>query len=115
MEREPRLWGLLRALGCRRTSGRFILDGFDHEFYLLFDTDEDPDSPDVNPENCDIHLRVVGSHPKDVPGDGTTGFRVVKNARESHVLRFMFALGVHRFSEETRKALYEHNRPVRAT
>ena len=90
-------------MGCRerRTSTfrYFILDGFDTEFYLLFDASEDPETPEAK-GSVDICIARVGEPP---PGDNV---RVVENANNQGVMRFIFALGAHRFSEKTRKALY---------
>lgn len=57
---------------------------------------------------ADIYIMPIGSHPRE-----DDGIRVIRNAREMHVLRFMFALGVEQFSEQTRAAMYANNRPIR--
>lgn len=108
-DREPTMWRLLRSMGCRKSGDSFVLDGFDSDFYLRFDVGIDTDHPALSERTCDIHVMPVGACPSEVD----RGMRVVTFAREMHVMRFMFALGVERFSEKTRTALYENNRPIR--
>lgn len=97
---------LLRSLGAVGREDFFVLDGFDNEFYLKFDMSIDTDHPERSERTVDIHLKPVGCHPKD-----DDGFRVLSFANERHVLRFMTALGIERFSEKTRQAIYEY-KPV---
>lgn len=100
----------LVSLGATcRTRGRlFVLDGFDREFYLAFDAERDADDADSPPGTCDIYVVAVGEGPI-----GGTKFRVLPNATRAKVMRFMFALGVERFGEPTRKFLYESNSVIR--
>ena len=96
----------LFEFGVRRhRSGKLILDGFDCEFYLYFDDDPDDDRPEVL-GTCDIHIVPIGRWP-------TEGLRVVQDCNRPQVMRFLFALGVNRFSEKTKKALYAMSNPLR--
>lgn len=110
-DHEPHVWLLLRSIGAReRRDGAnhyFVLDEFDTEFFLKFDVSEDPEILEAKGK-ADILVFETGEHPR------SGGIRVVMNAGERRILQFMFGLGVERFSESTRKALYENNRPIRA-
>ena len=99
----------LSNLGARKRGDKYILDGFDGEFYLIFGVAEDPETPDAT-GTADIYIADIGSHPQD----SETKTRVVTNDTRYKVLRFMLALGVERFSEVTRQFLYESNRVLRA-
>lgn len=101
----------LVRLGCRKARGHdwYILDGFRAEFYLLFDCDDDPETPD-SVGTCDIHIARIGASPEE----SDQRFRVVCNARRHQVMRFMFALGPQQFSDQTKTALYELNNVLRA-
>lgn len=96
---------LLKAMGCRERntslSRYFILDGFDNEFYLVFDASEDEEEPSSKGK-VDILVAHIGSHPHD----SESKMRVVTNASKQGIMRFMFAIGVSRFDEQVRKALY---------
>lgn len=107
-KREPPVWKLLRSIGAKKRRDYFILDEFDNEFFLKFDVAEDPETPAAK-GTADILIYTTGSHPLDYDN----GIRVISNASEAQIIRFLFALGVSRFSEHTRKALYERNRPIR--
>jgi hypothetical protein len=103
---------LLTGIGCRKHESqyggkKYILDGFDSEFYLIFDATLCEDKP--KPGTVDIILAEPGEHPNE------TAFqtRVISDAGESGIKRFLYALGVHRFSERTRKYLHESNLIVR--
>lgn len=110
MDPTDSMYRFLSGLGARRRHEEFILDGFDGEFYLIFDTDYDPETPE-SLGTCDIYIADVGSPPMD----SARRTRVVANCRRHQVMRFLFALGVERFSEATRKFLYESNSVIRAT
>ena len=99
-DREHPLWRTLHKLGAIKRGDDFILDGFDREFYLRFDVGVDEDNP--KPGTCDIYVGRVGHSPKDSDHQ----FRLIADARESHVMRFIFALGINRFSDATRKSAY---------
>lgn len=101
-------WSWLSNMGCRRRGELFIFDEFDPEFYLIFDTSVDPETPE-SLGTCDILIQKTGV----VPQESESKYRVIANARRVHVLRFMFALGVSRFSERTRQFLFEQNGVVR--
>lgn len=92
---ELREW--LTSIGCkRRHRTDFLIDEFDHEFYLRFDTNINEDNP--NPDTCDIHIVRTGEL-------CTEGVCVVSDATIHDVVRFMRALGVSRFNEKTRGLL----------
>lgn len=109
---------LLTGIGCRKResqdgSKKYILDKFSSEFYLIFDAtlfdatlcDDDP-----KPGTVDIILAKPGEHPNET----ATQTCIISDAKESGIKRFLFALGVHRFSEKTRKYLYASTLIVRA-
>lgn len=91
----------VQSLGTKKRGRRYILDGFDSEMYLVFDFDYDSSVP---ADTCDI---LIG-----VPGDSSE-IRIFKNARQMHLVRLMFALGVSRFPENVRRLLYNNNQIVR--
>lgn len=95
----------LRALGCRKQGTDYILDGFSGEMYLRFDAAEDTDQPDLT-GTVDIHVVLPGNTPCE-------GIRVVADCTRHKVMRFLFAIDVERFSEQTRKFLYESNSVIR--
>lgn len=100
---DLRQW--LTSLGCKRRHGTdFILDEFDHEFYLRFDTNINKDNPDTT--TCDIHVVRVDEL-------CTEGICVVMDAKMHGVMRFLFALGVSRFSDKTKGVLYAMSNPLR--
>lgn len=105
---EHPMWSWLTKMGCRRRHELFILDEFDPEFYLIFDTSVDPETPE-SLGTCDILIQKTGV----VPQESDSKYRVIANARRVTVLNFMYALGVSRFNEGTRKFLYEQNGVVR--
>ncbi len=98
----------LTELGCRHRGERYILDCFDGEFYLMFDCEDNPEQPD-HAGTCDIHVCRVGQSPLE----SSERLRVLCNCRRHQVMRFMFALGVERFSENTRNFLYAANSVIR--
>lgn len=98
----------LAVMGCRRRGDNYILDEFDGEFYLIFDVSEDPETPDAT-GTCDIYIADVGAH----PSDSQFKTRVVCNCTRFKVMRFMFALGLERFSQPTQRFLYESNSVIR--
>lgn len=92
-------------MGCR-TSNRgktkyLVLDGFDSEFYLMFDASEDPETPEAKGK-VDILVAEIGSSPHD----SETKTRVAINVGAQRLKEFMFALGASRFSEQTQRALF---------
>lgn len=120
MNREPHIRTFLRnigcqyrgAVGCTKPECWFLLDLIgpeDLEFSLAFDCTDNPEDAESS-RTADVYIVQPHGHPRE----STDRIRVLTNATEFKVMRFLFALGVDRFSEKTRKALYEHNRPVRA-
>lgn len=99
----------LTELGCRHRGDWYILDEFSHVFYLAFDCTSDYEHPDQS-GTCDIFVCDVGCP----VSESESRTCVVTNCRRHQVMRFMFALGVERFSEATRKFLYESSSVIRA-
>ena len=95
----------LCALGCRKRHTDYILDGFSSDMYLRFDAAEDRDNQNLT-GTVDIHVVEPGDTP-------TQGIRVLTDCRRHQVMRFMYALGIARFSEQTRKLLDESNSIIR--
>lgn len=106
---EPTVWTLLRKLGCRkhRTVDYFILDEFDTFFYLLLDLTDNPERPETH-GSADIHVARIGS----MPQESSERILVMSDCREIEILRFMFALGIDRFSDQTRAALIDAEETV---
>jgi len=98
----------LIGLGCRRREAKYILDGLQCNFYLIFDTAIDEDNP--KPSTCDILLCRVGSHPMDYDNH----IRVVADATAHRVVRFMIAIGTENLSEATRNFVNTSNSVIRA-
>lgn len=92
----------LRELGCYSHNNLFILDGFNSDFYLIFDTTYDPEISGSK-DTCDICVQSVGVHPKE----SKSKYVLVVNASIDDIRRFMVGLGVSRFSMRTQKALRE--------
>ena len=109
-KREPPVWEVLRRLGARMSRDRkkFIIDEVDTEFYFLFDVSEDPETPEAK-GTADIILRRVGAP----PNESCDGFRVIANANEMRIIRFLYELGVQRFSDDAQLVLREINRPIK--
>jgi hypothetical protein len=77
-----------------------LLDGFDHEFCLLFDFSEDPETP-ASKNTCDIRLAPLPT--TDVLADA---IQLVSNANKHGVMRLLAALGISRFDDRVKKAFY---------
>lgn len=97
----------LRKLGGRQTGNKYVLDGFDTFFYLIFDTAMDLDDP--KPGTCDI----IVSRPGESPHESSAYMRLVADAKPSGVLRFLAALGINRFPEKTRMCFYQSSSLLR--
>lgn len=95
----------IEEFGVRRRLQGYILDGFDSDFYLYFDDSIDQDRPEVR-GTVDIHVVPIGHHTSD-------GIRVLSDCKRHQVMRFLFALGVSRFGEKTKSALYATSNPLR--
>lgn len=91
---------LFKKMGLsKRTSEAltyWVLDGFSPDFYLTFVSFNGKDK-------VDIAVCEIGSYPLDADRQMT----VVSGANLQGVQRFLFALGVSRFSEPIRRGLYE--------
>jgi len=96
----------LVGMGCRRRGTDYLIDEFNHEFYLRFDAAYDPETPDAT-GTVDIHVVPVGLTP-------TEGIRVATNCTRHKVMRFMFAIGVDQLKVESRQFLYQSNTILRA-
>jgi len=95
---------LLGARQQRISRDRYVLDGCDPEFYLIFDTSVDPETP---ASHGSVDVLVCQLH-SDKP------CRIIANAKEHGVMRLLFALGISRFSEQTKQVLYAMSNPLRA-
>ena len=95
---------VLRTLGCHRTGNKYVLDGFDTFFYLIFDTAMDLDAP--KPGTCDILV----SRPGESPHESSAYMRLVADAKPSGVLRFLAALGISRFPQKTQEWFYTYHK-----
>lgn len=105
---------LLTGIGCRKreeqySGKKYILDGFDGEFYLIFDATICEDDP--KPGAVDIILAKPGEH----PNESAFQTRVIADANEHQIKRFLYALGVSRLPEKTRRHLHATTVIVRAT
>ena len=108
MNADESMAKFLTGLGARRRGHKYILDGFGAEFYLMFDAEPAEGSP---AGTVHLHIAKVGAS----PNESSERICVLMNCTRHQVMRFMFALGVDRFSEKTKKFLYESNRVIRAT
>lgn len=109
MNASESMESFLTGLGAKRVRSnkdKYFLDGFDHEFYLIFDAEDNPERPDTA-GTCNILISIPGEPPGDI------AIRLVADCTRHKVMRFMFALGVERFSESTRKFLYANNSVIR--
>ena len=86
----------LRNLGCYKRGDLFILDGFSPEFYLIFDTSYDPETPE-SLNTCDILVQSIGVHPKE----SKSKYCLVSNANTYDIVKFLRALGLDRFPKKT--------------
>lgn len=82
---------------------QLTLGEFDHEFFLIFDFEESPEAT----RTCDI--KIVGIW-EDYLADC---LRIVANANKYGVMRMLAAIGIEKFSDETKAAFYELNNPLR--
>lgn len=99
----------LRDMGCQKRGELYFLDGFDEEFYLVFDTTAIEEHP--NDGTASIYITRVGEPPRCNDVDH---FRIVANANHYGIMRMMAAIGIQRFSEQTKTAYYRINNPLRA-
>lgn len=87
---------------------QLILDGFDSEFFIRFDFDDDPDTPEAK-GTCDI---LIASPMSD--DHLAESIRLVANANKFGVMRFLAAIGIGRFNDKVRSAFYATSNPLRA-
>jgi hypothetical protein len=92
----------------RRRPTHLLLDGFDHEFCILFNFETDPEMTDEQRGTCDIEIVPLPTN--DVVADGV---RLVANANRYGVLRFIAAIGVSRFDNKVKTAFYASTNPLR--
>lgn len=90
----------------RNRPRQLALDGFDSEFFLQFDFEEDPETP-ASAGTCDVTL-VPLVH------DDRISVRLLANADKRRVLRLLAALGISRFNEATRAAFYQAHSILRS-
>ncbi len=90
----------LRQLGCRCRGEKWILDAFDSEFFLVFDLSLPEDEEKWG--TVDILICDCG-HSAD---DSEHSTRLISNANEQKVLRFLYALGAPRFKSATQNFMY---------
>ena len=100
-----RMHDWLILLGTRKFGTKYVLDGIDPEFCLYFDADECLDNPDAV-GTVDVLLGFP-SHPE------YERVRILADANEPKVMRLLFALGVSRFSDKTKRVLYSMSNPLR--
>ena len=108
MEANDSMPRFLSELGCRRRGDRFILDGFDNEFYLMFDLSADPENQE-SIGTVDIYVSEVG----EVPSNREGKIRLVQDANRFGVMRMLSAIGIQRFSDATKTAYYKLGNPLR--
>lgn len=89
----------LGARPKRDRPGKFILDHIDSEFYLQFDASRDESDP--SPNTVDFCLVSM-----------TEDFIVClkPDCREHDVMRIIAAMGISRFTENTRQAFHDWHR-----
>lgn len=110
MDAKESMQNFLTELGCKRRNELFILDGFDFEFYLVFDLTWEEELGADKYGTVDILVSSTG----EVPANTAPQMRIVADCTRHHVMRFLFALGVQRFSEKTKAFLYASNKVIRA-
>lgn len=96
------------ARSMRGRPERFILDGFDHEFYIVFNFEECPESPE-SVGTCDIHVVPLAAE-----DSLAAAIRVVADANKFGVMRFLAAIGIKRFNDRVKSAFYQTSNPLRA-
>ena len=95
-----------RPMRCKPT--QLILDGFDSEFFIRFDFDDDPDTPEAK-GTCDILIASIRSD-----DHLAESIRIVANANKFGVMRFLAAIGISRFNDKVKTAFYTSSNPLRA-
>lgn len=95
----------LREIGARQVRPKermmWVLDGFSPDCFLAFDLQPCPEQPDEI-GTVDLFVAKPGSHPLE----SDDRILVASNLKRHGVMRFLFAMGVSQFSDETKKALY---------
>lgn len=87
---------------------RLILDGFGADFFILFDTEEDPESPSTIGT---VNIAVCPLLADDFLADSIC---LVMNANKFGVMRFLAAMGISRFDDRVKTAFYQTSNPLRA-
>jgi len=100
-------WVSTFAKRKRPAQHHYLIDGFDHEFYLLFDFDECEEAETKG--TCDILAVLL--QPLEAQGTKVT---LVSNANKHGIMRLLAALGIHRFNEKVKAAFYSLGGPLRA-
>lgn len=96
----------LKDCGLKKRRDRYILDEFDSEFYLIFDTADDPETP-TSIGTVDILIQKTGESPFD------PSIRIVADANMHGVMRVLAALGIQRFNDKVKTAYYQMGNPLR--
>lgn len=94
MSKHP-LDQFFRDIGARRSGECFVLDGFSVDCYLIFDLSEGGKSG-----TCDIFAAPV-PEPPSTPNQ----ILLMVDAEQHHVVNFLIAFGIDRFSKRTQRAL----------
>lgn len=79
---------------------RLILDGFCADFFILFDVEEDPETPSTIGT---VNIAVCRLLADDFLADSLC---LVMNADKFGVMRFLAAIGIQRFDEKTKAWFY---------
>lgn len=90
-----------------RDRHKYTIDGFDGEFCIVFDCDEDTDRPEITSRTCDILIERITDSEETV--------RVVADAGKHQVMRFLAAIGINRMPDKVKSAFYALTQPVTRT
>lgn len=93
---------------CTKIRGqKGILDGFNSEYFIAFDCEEDPELP-KSKNTCDILICPL------LTDDWlANSIRITSNANEITVKRFLFAIDNKNFPEKVKQAMYNRTSPLR--
>lgn len=79
---------------------RLILDGFNMDYFILFDVEEDPESPETAGT---VNIAVCRLFAEDKLADS---INIVTNANKFGVMRFLAAIGIQHFDQKTKAWFY---------
>lgn len=97
------------ARPMRLKPDHLILDGFDGDYFLIFNFEPADECPDAE-GTCDINLVPLDSD--DYLADQ---YRLAIDADRDSVIRLLDALGLHRFSDSVRAAVAIATAPTEAS